>query len=406
MIILLSAYSINPYNGSEDGVGWNWLLQYEKNKKENDEIYVLTKKYNEKATLQGLRDCGIDDVKLCIVDVPDALNWFREKYSIFHHMYYILWQYFAYKWVKKSNVKFDIIHHVTMGDYRIPGKMHKFKRSYTIFGPVGGAQITPKGLKKYEKNKLTSKIRELVNKSCKYNPFYIKAICGFDAVYPSNIETYEVIQKIRKNGKTKKMVEIALSEEYKKLKVIHNSNDVCRVLFVGRLIEKKGILFLIDVLKKLEDTRDIVFELYGEGPLANEIKQYMSNSKWGSRLQFYGQIKHSEMKKIYEKADVFVLLSLRETGGTVLIEAMAHALPIVGFNTSFCHQLKENSCGIFVDTKQNTEAIIDEFAAAVKLLALNKEMRNSLGQKAYDYVNNSLTWEQKYNEVIKDAIKT
>ena len=85
---------------------------------------------------------------------------------------------------------------------------------------------------------------------------------------------------------------------------------------------------------------------------------------------------------------------------------MAHALPIVGFNTSFCHQLKENSCGIFVDTKQNTEAIIDEFAAAVKLLALNKEMRNSLGQKACDYVNDSLTWEQKYNEVIKDAIKT
>ena len=33
-------------------------------------------------------------------------------------------------------------------------------------------------------------------------------------------------------------------------------------------------------------------------------------------------------------------------------------------------------------------------------------MRNSLGKKAYDYVNNSLTWEQKYNEVIKDAIKT
>lgn len=44
----------------------------------------------------------------------------------------------------------------------------------TIFGPVGGAQVTPDSLKIYEKNIIAAKIREIVNASCSVNPFYIK----------------------------------------------------------------------------------------------------------------------------------------------------------------------------------------------------------------------------------------
>ena len=140
MNYLISAYSVNPYHGSEDGVGWNWVLQYEKNYKAGDRIILLTKKYNEEDTRKGLEEFGIKHIELAITDVPLILNWFREKYSMFHHMYYILWQHYAWKWVKQSGVNFDVIHHVTMGDYRIPGEMSKAKNARTIFGPVGGAQ--------------------------------------------------------------------------------------------------------------------------------------------------------------------------------------------------------------------------------------------------------------------------
>ena len=44
MNYLISAYSVNPYKGSEDSIGWNWVLQYEKNYKEGDKIILLTKK--------------------------------------------------------------------------------------------------------------------------------------------------------------------------------------------------------------------------------------------------------------------------------------------------------------------------------------------------------------------------
>ena len=164
MNYLISAYSVNPYHGSEDGVGWNWVLQYEKNYKPGDRIILLTKKYNEIDTRKGMKEFGIKHIELVITDVPDILNWFREKNSLFHHMYYILWQHWAWLWVKKSHIKFDIIHHVTMGDYRITGEMYKYKKARVIFGPVGGAQINPKNLKVYEKNKFKAKILEFVNK--------------------------------------------------------------------------------------------------------------------------------------------------------------------------------------------------------------------------------------------------
>ena len=152
MNYLISAYSVNPYKGSEDSIGWNWVLQYEKNYKEGDKIILLTKKFNENDTRKGFREFNIQHVELVIVDVPNVLNWFREKYSVFHHMYYILWQHWAWIWVKHSGIHFDVIHHVTMNDYRIPSELYKAKGAKVIWGPMGGAQVTPKPLKVYEKN--------------------------------------------------------------------------------------------------------------------------------------------------------------------------------------------------------------------------------------------------------------
>ena len=70
MNYLISAYSVNPYKGSEDSIGWNWVLQYEKNYKKGDRIILLTKKFNEKDTRRGLKEFNIQHVELVIVDVP------------------------------------------------------------------------------------------------------------------------------------------------------------------------------------------------------------------------------------------------------------------------------------------------------------------------------------------------
>lgn len=404
MNYLISAYSVNPYNGSEDGVGWNWVLQYEKNWKEGDRIFLLTKKFNEAATRKGFEEYSIEHIELIIVDVPDCLNWFREKRSMFHHMYYILWQHWAWLWVKKSGIRFDVIHHVTMNDYRIVSEMYKCKSAKIIWGPVGGAQVTPSSLKAYERNILFSKFREIINIFCSWNPFYKRILKKYDAIYCINKETQTQLQKIL--GKEIELLpELALREEHRLLPIkekAENENVVSKIVFVGRLIDKKGVLFLIDALEKMSGGMKWELEIYGDGPKRDFIEQKIRNSGWESRIKLMGNMPLSHISEAYKNGDVFVLPSLRETSGNVLIEAMAHALPIVAFDTSFCMTLKERDCGIFINVNQDLEQIKKDYAEAIMKLIQDNAMRNKLGMNGYNFVNTELTWDKKYKQIYGD----
>lgn len=401
MNYLISAYSVNPYKGSEDSIGWNWVLQYEKNYKEGDRIILLTKKFNEKDTRRGLKEFNIQHVELVIVDVPNALNWFREKHSAFHHMYYILWQHWAWLWVKHSGIRFDVIHHVTMNDYRIPSELYKAKGAKVIWGPMGGAQVTPRPLKVYEKNQLVASFREFVNKSCSWNPFYKKALRSYYKIYCINNETQKQISRIV--GKdVPLMPELALRDEYKNLPIRKENNDILKIVFVGRLIGKKGIAFLVDALSLMPTDMNWELLIFGDGDDRALIEKQIADSGIGKNVKLMGNRPLNQIAEAYQQADVFVLPSLRETSGNVLLEAMAYAVPIVAFDTSFCRLLKEVDCGVFVNTEQALEDIKEDWCKAIVMLGRDKKLAKQMGMNGYKYVNSRLTWDEKYKVIVND----
>lgn len=401
MNYLISAYSVNPYKGSEDSIGWNWVLQYEKNYKKGDRIILLTKKFNEKDTRRGLKEFNIQHVELVIVDVPDALNWFREKHSAFHHMYYILWQHWAWLWVKHSGIRFDVIHHVTMNDYRIPSEMYKAKGAKVIWGPMGGAQVTPRPLKVYEKNQLVASFREFVNKSCSWNPFYKKALRSYYKIYCINNETQKQISHIV--GKdVPLMPKLALRDEYINLPIQRRNNDILKIVFVGRLIGKKGIAFLVDALSLMPTDMDWELLIFGDGDDRALIEKQITDSGIGKNVKLMGNRPLNQIAEAYQQADVFVLPSLRETSGNVLLEAMAYAVPIVAFDTSFCRLLKKVDCGVFVNTEQALDNIKEDYCKAIVTLGQDKELAKQMGLNGYKYVNSKLTWDEKYRIIVND----
>lgn len=398
---LISAYSVNPYKGSEDSIGWNWVLQYEKNYKDGNRIILLTKKFNEKDTRRGLKEFNIQHVELVIVDVPNALNWFREKHSAFHHMYYILWQHWAWLWVKHSGIHFDVIHHVTMNDYRIPSELYKAKGAKVIWGPMGGAQVTPRPLKVYEKNQLVASFREFVNKSCSWNPFYKKALRSYYKIYCINNETQKQISRIV--GKdVPLMPELALRDEYRNLPIQKGNNDILKIVFVGRLIGKKGIAFLVDALSLMPTDMNWELLIFGDGDDHALIEKQIADSGIRKNVKLMGNRPLNQIAEAYQQADVFVLPSLRETSGNVLLEAMAYAVPIVAFDTSFCRLLKEVDCGVFVNTDQALEGIKEDWCKAIVTLGQDKELAKQMGLNGYKYVNSKLTWDEKYRIIVND----
>lgn len=107
------------------------------------------------------------------------------------------------------------------------------------------------------------------------------------------------------------------------------SPNTLRILYVGRLVEVKGVADLIDAVKLL-DAKGLstwTLRVVGDGPLADELRRRSSDE---TRIQLLGAIPHVDLAEVYRSADVLVLPSYREPWGLVVNEALG-----LGFASSY-----------------------------------------------------------------------
>ena len=137
-----------------------------------------------------------------------------------------------------------------------------------------------------------------------------------------------------------------------------NINGEMRIVCVSRLIERKGIRFLIEAIGKLKD-RDIKLILVGEGNQEDELKKLVVDSRIPDRVEFKGYMDHDSIADLYRTSDVFVLPSLNEGMSNALLEAMASGLPVIVTDTGGTSELIDGN-GVVVpmcDSDAIAEAI-------------------------------------------------
>jgi glycosyltransferase involved in cell wall biosynthesis len=111
------------------------------------------------------------------------------------------------------------------------------------------------------------------------------------------------------------------------------------VLFVGRLVERKGVTHLIEALGQLEDQRRTQLVVVGEGPERPRLEARARELGLADRVVFRGRIGDAELRRAYESADVFVLPAVLDSRGdteglgVVLLEAMNYGVPVVASRT-------------------------------------------------------------------------
>lgn len=135
---------------------------------------------------------------------------------------------------------------------------------------------------------------------------------------------------------------IPMGMDETRIKTISESNlPIIRkkhsILFVGRLIDWKGVEVLINAVKHLiSDYPDLSLQIIGEGPEKGRYEGIVRDFKLDSTVTFRGQISDAELNQAYIQADLFVLPSQEKNGiimeglGVVLIEAIAHGVPVIG----------------------------------------------------------------------------
>ena len=171
------------------------------------------------------------------------------------------------------------------------------------------------------------------------------------------------------------------------------------VLFVGRLVEIKGVSYLIDAMKEVDGLLVIV----GDGPIRSELQKQAESL--GDKVVFLGSKSHDELKSVYASSDLFCAPSVttakgeKEGLGLVILEAMASGLPVVGSNSGGISQLIQDGVNGLLCEEKNSH----EMAKKINLLLTDNEMREKVLEnsaktvKKFDYCSLA----EKYAEIMK-----
>jgi glycosyltransferase involved in cell wall biosynthesis len=162
------------------------------------------------------------------------------------------------------------------------------------------------------------------------------------------------------------------------------------ILFVGYLITRKGVRYLLEalptVLAALPHFRAV---LIGDGPEETALRQQAVALGIGERVEFLGFLPQDQVRQWMQRATVFVLPSLEEGQGVVLLEALASSLPVVASRVDGIQEVVTSDVGLLAEPAQPQ-------ALAAALLALLQEPTRwaALSQQARQHMLHHYDWDQ------------
>jgi glycosyltransferase involved in cell wall biosynthesis len=141
------------------------------------------------------------------------------------------------------------------------------------------------------------------------------------------------------------------------------------LLYVGRLLETKGLKYLLIGFKlALEETPDIKLILVGDGPYKEELKVICKTLGIEKEVLFKGFIPNEELPLYYNAADIFIFPSLSESWGIAPLEALSCGTPVISTNVGCIPQVSREVGGVTIIPRQNSLAIKDAITRSLNHL--------------------------------------
>ena len=182
------------------------------------------------------------------------------------------------------------------------------------------------------------------------------------------------------------------------------SSDPPLIVAIGRLIAKKGFANLIRACALLvEHGRSFRCEIFGEGPLENQLRGQIEESGLKELVQLPGAKPQHEIRKCLARARVFVMPSVPEAEGgmdnlpTVIMEAMATALPVVSTRIGGIPEMVvESETGFLVEPDD-----VVALAGAIEEVINDRSLGQKLGQAGYERAEKFFSIEKNVRELGK-----
>ena len=170
------------------------------------------------------------------------------------------------------------------------------------------------------------------------------------------------------------------------------------VLYVGRLIDLKGVDYLIRAFSKLADKLDeTVLLIVGEGDCRKGLQKLAKNLKIGDKVFFMGNIDNDLLGGYYLLSDVFVLPSITtyyaDACPLVVNEAMYFGKPVItsdAVGTTF--MIKEGENG-YVFPERNVDALFE----AMNTILSDPELERRMGEKSKEIIESKFKYQNMVN---------
>jgi alpha-maltose-1-phosphate synthase len=366
--------------------------------KQNHDVYLLTHT-RTRNSFDGMRNIYfIPDTKLHIVMyklskyLPDRVALLTT--GIFSQFITQIYQWvYARRIIKSKNI--DIIHEPAPVSPKQTSMMFGLGVP-VIIGPMNGGINFPKSFK-YMAGNVESFIQAIVRFLSHIFNILIPGKLLASRLIVANPRTKSALPFLHL-GQVIQIVENAadqVSEKHNQKAVVADSSVKTRVLYVGRLVDWKAVDILFDVFANLDNT--IHLDIVGDGP---DMTKLMHQAKDLENVTFHGWVEHAIIHQVYDQADIFVLPSVRECGGAVILEAMARGVPAIATDWGGPADYIAEGTGYLIKPTSR-DYMVEAFKQHIEMLANDPKSRRLMGNKAKAHIVEHFLWESKIKQMIQ-----
>jgi glycosyltransferase involved in cell wall biosynthesis len=349
--VLLSAYQCGAGMGSVSQIGWEWYSRLS----ENCQVTLFTHIRNQ-AALEAA-NAPLHDSSVVFIDT----EWFaaplyrfaswcfpRSEHPKFliASLDFFVYDYLALRKARqliKAGQVFDIVHAVTPVSPMAATRLHKLGVPL-VLGPWNGGLASPTTFP--EIMKAESKWLYPIRNLGRVFDALIGSTRNAALILTATQATLAAIPK-RYQHKCKMLLENGVNLDWFTAAPYPPFPSVDRplqIVFVGRLLPFKGIAMLLEALKAL--TFPVQLTIVGEGSERQQLERLTTEWQLSEKVQFTGNLPLNQIAKIIEHSHVFCLPSVRESGGAVVLEAMAVARPVIVVDFGGPAEIVDDAVGV------------------------------------------------------------
>lgn len=358
--VLLSCFACSPFLGSEPGVGWRWLLEIVK----RHDVLLLTHPYFRNDLELALTARPIDNLEIHYF-APENFGLDPVE-QVQSRLFYFWWQMSLPTLVRRllDKESADLIHHLTWGTYRFPCRLGDMGVPL-VMGPLGGGEVAPwrlfKGLP--WRDLAYELVRVASMRLARFGPFS----SGPKASALVFCRTEETREALPESVHPKSLIAPEIGAPSGSAIGRHDrpmTQRPFRLLFAGQLRGIKGPSFALGAAHLAAVAGfDVSLDIAGEGPLQAHLERQIKRLGMTHRVRLLGKIPREDLFKLYGQSDLFLFPSLHDSSGSVILESLAHGLPVVCLDLGGPKNYLTSGCGIVVSTHGRSRIQVEQSLA-------------------------------------------